>query len=65
VLQETINERAISLLAHYSCQPEASRHIHRQSHPDDDLPALCSYLISLNMLALDLALFHQSGVNPL
>ncbi len=65
MLQETINERVISVLAHCSCQPEACRHIHRQSHPNNDLPPFCSYLIGLNMLALDLARFHKSDVNTL
>src|SRR5581483_121339 len=62
VLQETINERVISVLAHRSSQPEACRYIHRQSHPNNDLPAFCTYLICLNLLALDLARFHQSDV---
>src|SRR5438876_10024907 len=55
MLQETINQRVISLLAHDSCQPEACRHIHRQSHPHKDLPPFSSYLIGSHRLDLEVA----------
>src|SRR5450432_770409 len=62
-LQKKINERAISVLTHHSCKPQPTCYIHRESHPNNDFPALCSYLIGLNVLAPYLALLHDLLMN--
>jgi len=65
VLQETIHEVVISMVAHGASQPEPCRHIHCQSSPHHALSPCGSDFIGVHLLALDLACFHTRRVNLL
>jgi hypothetical protein len=65
VLEETVNEPAISTRAHCPGHPEPRRDIHRECHPDDHFPTFRSNFICLDMLAFDVSLFNYSMMHLL
>jgi hypothetical protein len=65
LLEKPINEEAISLLTDDASEPETSGHFHRQCHPNDHLPSFRPYFIGLNMVVLDLSLFHNRAMDTL